>query len=274
MSKKHQEEEGKENSERWLLTYSDMITLLLALFIMLYTMSSIDAKKYNELSGQLNTQLNPSKAAAQETTAGETVKGLSGSFTILGSSASAQLAQNALKPVQVKVTDLQQELADLIQDNNLNAYASVHEEERGIVISMVEGMLFDSGSATINGEANAILNELVQVANSVDNYIRIEGSTDNVPIHTAQFPTNWELAAARAINVAKVLVAQGVDPSRVSAVSYGEYRPIAPNDTEENKRLNRRVDIVFLDAKLDMSEAGMEDDKPANEKAADQPTAG
>ena len=112
MSKKHrEEEEGKENSERWLLTYSDMITLLLALFIMMYTMSSVDAKKYNELSAQLNTQLNPSKAAAQETAAAETVKGLSGSFTILGSSASAQLAQNALKPVQVKVTDLQQELA-------------------------------------------------------------------------------------------------------------------------------------------------------------------
>ena len=274
MSKKHQEEEGKENSERWLLTYSDMITLLLALFIMMYTMSSVDAQKYNELSSQLNVQLNPSKAAAQETAAGETVVGLNGSFSILGSSASAQHAQNALKPVQVKVTDLQQELANLIQENNLNAYASVHEEERGIVISMVEGMLFDSGSATINAEANAILSELVQVVNSVDNYIRIEGSTDNVPIHTAQFPTNWELAASRSINVAKVLVAQGVDPSRVSAVSYGEYRPIAPNDTEENKRLNRRVDIVFLDAKLDVSEAGMEDDKLVNQKAADQPTAG
>jgi chemotaxis protein MotB len=119
---------------------------------------------------------------------------------------------------------------------------------------LVEGLLFPSGSANINKEAVSTLEDLANVIKSVDNFIRVEGSTDNVPIHSAQYESNWELASQRAINVAKLMIDQGVDASRISAVSYGEYRPVAPNDSEDNKQLNRRVDIVFLDASLNVYE--------------------
>ena len=122
------------------------------------------------------------------------------------------------------------------------------------MVSLVEGLLFSSGSADINDNAVSTLDELAGVIKSVDNYIRVEGSTDNVPIHSAQYESNWELASQRAINVAKLMVDQGVDASRISAVSYGEYRPVAPNDSEDNKQLNRRVDIVFLDSSLNVYE--------------------
>jgi chemotaxis protein MotB len=151
-------------------------------------------------------------------------------------------------------SQLYQRIQTLISANHLSAYVSVHSEERGIVVTLVEGLLFPSGSADINDDAAAKLADLAAVIKSVDNYIRIEGSTDNVPISSSQYTSNMALAFYRANNVRDLFLNQGVDRSRMSVTSYGEDRPVAPNDTEENKRLNRRVDIVFLDASLNASE--------------------
>ncbi len=267
MSKRDAHEEGKHEggSERWLITYADMITLLLALFIMMYAMSSVDADKYAELSKMLNQTLNPSTQVGTGTGTGNgTGTGMgTGGFlegTLIGISGQTDqaLASVGLNTKTINVNDLQKELNNLINTSGLNAYASVHKEDRGITLSLVEGMLFQSGSADINPSANEVLSQLIVIIRSVDNYIRVEGSTDNIPIRTAKFPSNWELASQRAINVAKMLVSEGVDPSRISVVSYGEYRPVAPNDTEENRKLNRRVDIVFLNQALDKYEAGNE----------------
>ena len=101
-----------------------------------------------------------------------------------------------------------------------------------------------------------MLTNIITIVKAVNNYIRIEGSTDNIPINSSRFPSNWELASQRAINVAKLLIDQGVAPERISTVSYGEYRPIAQNDNDENRQQNRRVDIVFIDLDLSVYEAG------------------
>ena len=106
------------------------------------------------------------------------------------------------------------------------------------------------------GVVDGILYQLIDIINSVRNYIRIEGSTDDIPIHSARYTDNWDLAADRAANVARVMMAEGVDPKRISVISYAEYRPVAPNDSEENRQLNRRVDVVFLNSELDVYEPG------------------
>jgi chemotaxis protein MotB len=125
-----------------------------------------------------------------------------------------------------------------------------------VVVSLVEGMLFPSGSAEINDDAYEILYQLIDIIQSVQNYIRVEGSTDDIPIHSARYYDNWALAADRAANVARVMKETGVDPKRITVISYGEYRPVAPNDSEANRQLNRRVDVVFLNSELDIYEPG------------------
>ncbi len=262
MSRRHDDEEHKkENSERWLLTYSDMITLLLVLFIMMYTISKVDVQKFDALAEQLGIVMNPSTQASSSGSTGSDSRETDGSFSFEEYAAASATEESEATPspsaaVQLKFDDEQLlgKLEILIDKDGLSDYVSVHAEERGIVVSLVEGLLFKSGSADIYKEAVNTLNELASVINSVNNYIRIEGSTDNVPIHSTMYSSNWELASQRAINVAKLIIDQGVDASRVCAVSYGEYRPVAPNNTEDNKQLNRRVDIVFIKTELNVYE--------------------
>jgi chemotaxis protein MotB len=152
--------------------------------------------------------------------------------------------------------ELQQMLSILVQSKDLQSDVSIKLEARGTVVSFQEVLLFSSGSATVSEEGRAVISKVAEIIETVDNYISVEGSTDNVPMSNGQFSSNWELASQRAINVTKLLIEDGVDSSRISATSYGEYRPVAPNDTNENKAQNRRVDIVFIDPSLNEYQAG------------------
>jgi chemotaxis protein MotB len=221
------DEHKKENSERWLLTYSDMITLLLVLFIMMYTISKVDVQKFDALAESLGIVMNPSTKAAASGSTGSDASESDGSFSFeqYAMAAATQDADATPSPtaaVSFNDDQLLSKIQSLITKDGLSDYVSVHSEERGIIVSLVEGLLFPSGSANINKEAVSTLEDLANVIKSVDNFIRVEGSTDNVPIHSAQYESNWELASQRAINVAKLMIDQGVDASRISAVSYGE----------------------------------------------------
>ena len=268
MSRRQGHEEKHGNHERWLLTYADMITLLLALFILLYSISNVDGQKFQELAQKFGEYFNPSLLTIGD---GSTGTGEPGAST--GGSGGEEPGDSAgisgtsttppplfffpAKPGEgIDLDELQMKINDLIERNGLTSFASVHSEDRGVVLSLVEGMLFPSGSAEINDEAYVILYQLIDIIKSVENYIRVEGSTDNIPIKNAHFKDNWELAAERAANVARVLEAEGVASERITVISYGENRPVAPNDTEENRRLNRRVDVVFLNSEFNSSEAG------------------
>jgi chemotaxis protein MotB len=261
------EGEGHANSERWLLTYSDMITLLLALFIMLYSISNVDVAKFKALAENLNAFFNNGQSVTIDTD-----KSSGGKDYVISSSSSptdviSSLPSNAPTAStadqnngNIKMDETSQQILDklnaLILQNGIQATVSVHLEERGVVVRLEEGLLFPSGSAEINATANDSMNKIAQIILTTKNYIRVEGSTDNVPISTSQFPSNWELASQRAINVAKLMITDGVQSSRISVTSYGEFRPVAANDSEANKQQNRRVDIVFLNQNLNMSEAG------------------
>lgn len=148
----------------------------------------------------------------------------------------------------------QDQIMDLVQQYGLTASVSVMMEERGTVISFGESLLFAKGSANINETAKEMMTKMAEIISTTTNYIRIEGFTDDVPINTAQFPSNWELASQRAINVLKFLLTGGIAPERLSAMSYGEYRPTVPNTDEVNRKQNRRVNIVILSSKYDIIE--------------------
>lgn len=265
---KEDDDHEKDNSERWLLTYSDMITLLLALFIMMYSMSNVDVAKFKALAESLSAIFNNGQAYQVSTDAGAesgnqltiTQSTSSPDVNVFLPKPSASASASAQNNGKITLDETTQQVADklnsLIVQNGLQASVSVHIEERGVVVRLEEGMLFPSGSAQINTSAIDSMNKIAQIMVSTKNYIRVEGSTDNVPINTNQFPSNWELASQRAINVVKLLISDGVDPARISELSYGEFRPVAPNDTDANKQQNRRVDLVFLNQNLNLSEAG------------------
>ena len=259
-------EEGHSSSERWLLTYSDMITLLLALFIMLYSMSNIDTEKFKALAQSLSAFFNNGSTT---NVAAEGGSGLASGFEMPETSTGTDQfyisqpsggedaeASPGATPSESSPQEIAAKLNALIQATGIANSVSVHIEERGVVVRLEEGMMFPSGSATINQTAVDTMNKISEIIKSTTNYIRVEGSTDDVPIQNGQFASNWELASQRGINVANLIIQSGVDPTRISVTSYGEFRPVAPNDNEANKQKNRRVDIVFLNQNLNISEAG------------------
>ncbi len=218
--------EAHDNEERWLLTYSDLITLLLGLFVILYAMSKIDAGKYAEF-----------------------VNAMEGVF---GSPKGVMTGQGGV--VQAPMPSVQSERQKIIDELRSAMHIEEHKlpititvNERGITVHIMEEMLFASGSAVIISSSLEELDSLARALQGLRNDIRVEGHTDNVPINTETFPSNWHLSVARAVNVGYYLIQHhGLNPERVSVVGYSEYRPLVPNDSPENRARNRRVDIVIL----------------------------
>lgn len=209
------------NHERWLLTYADLITLLLGLFVILYAMSKIDTKKYNEWVAAFEGIFGKSQATLQR---GIGDKGLIEGIT-----------------EQMRIQHMLQ------QALGLNDKISFSIDERGVTVHIQEELLFPSGQADLKGSSFITLDSLANVLHRIPNDIRVEGHTDNVPIKTAKFPSNWHLSVHRAMNTGFYLIEKHqTNPDKLSVVGYGEHRPIAPNTTAEGRALNRRVDIVIL----------------------------
>lgn len=224
---KRLEDESKPNHERWLLTYSDMITLLLIFFIVMYTISNINAAKFSQIASSLSKTFTGTDYVIGQYNGTSFVQGNSGEKNSLG--------------------EIEKQLNGFIKDNNLQGMVTSYIDERGLVISLQDSLLFDLGSADVHSAEKGILVKIGDMLKTLPNHIRVEGFTDNLPIHNNKFDSNWELSVIRATNVVKILVNEvGIEPQRISAVGYGEYRPVVPNDSEEHRRLNRRVDIVIM----------------------------
>jgi len=234
--KKHEE----EASEAWLLPYSDLMTLLLALFIALFAISQTDQTKLQQLAQAFTAAFNmggpsffdnagPNMSLQRQIISSED----------LGNAAYIQENQN--------LEDLKEELDAYIQQNSLEDQLSTQLEEEGLMIRIKERALFPSGSAELVAESQRIGPIVAGLLAAVPERVLISGHTDTDPISTAQFPSNWELSSVRAMTFMKYLLSINSDlnPARFSAIGYGEYRPIAPNDTAENKQQNRRVEILI-----------------------------
>ncbi len=235
-----QKEEKMETAGmmRWLLTYADMITLMLALFIILFAMSNISRVKVQEFAKQVSAGFDNPWSVNQPPNGG----------------ANAQQSFDSSSNVPA----IQKELEKFVKDNHLQQQVQVHMDRRGLVVTLLsDKSYYDSGSAQLRPEAHAVLDGIDGILKKNSNLIRVEGFTDNIPIHTSLYPTNWELSTARAVNVARYLVERdGMNPTRLSAAGYGEYKPRNTNSTEGQRQQNRRVDIVLLNATLSNAEKG------------------
>jgi len=265
MARKQKKPEKEPNHERWLITYSDLITLLMIFFIIMYSMSQINAAKYAAVANSLSVVLSGQAMSVLETQGPSLAQGISGQQLPEGDNKNPS-QQGELQEVKKKIAEFieaedakagqQQSQAGQEGTNaKLSDQITITEQERGLVISFKEALLFPSGSDILTPKAHDII---VQVGGSLldlPNYIRVEGHTDNLPISSGKFPSNWELSLMRAANVLHVLSGEaGLPSDRLSAVGYGEYRPLVPNDSEANRAINRRVDIVILKKKYDYFE--------------------
>ncbi|MCL2461963.1 MAG: OmpA family protein [Defluviitaleaceae bacterium] len=260
MFRRGHDQEKPENHERWMITYADFITLLMVFFIIMYAMSQVDATKFQELAQSLNIALTGGTGILDQNNG---VIGPGGQPNTPGPDATpTPTPYPSYNPTGTDaeiqgMENLERQLKDYLAEQNISNDVSISIDERGLVISVNAAILFALGSADINQGAEAEIAQIGAALKELDNYIRVEGHTDNTPIRTARFYSNWELSAARATNVLRLLMDRsGIPPERLSAVGYGEYRPLADNSTAEGRAKNRRVDIILLSSKYNGLEAG------------------
>jgi chemotaxis protein MotB len=240
MSRRQAHEEEHENHERWLLTYADLITLLLALFMMLYAMSVLDLRKYQAFQEAFTQGMGGHKTQANDI-APETDDPIAVPSATPVSDSAKNLDQEELKKLKKR---LEKQLADA----GLKDEVQLELQSRGLVMNVVSGVLFDSASATLTQQGEALLGSLEVVFASIGNQLVVEGHTDPRPIRSSIFPSNWELSTARATAVLRDLIKEGIRDTRLSAAGYADTRPRASNATEAGMSRNRRVDIVILAA--------------------------
>ncbi|HHV98214.1 MAG TPA: OmpA family protein [Clostridiaceae bacterium] len=244
--RKKSEESG--GAAEWLLTYSDLVTLLLTFFVMLFSMASIDQHKFKEVAYSMRSSfLNISGGDKLLANPGEAVLPIpygtdfidtSGNEISSGDEDSSQLED-------VKLQNVKAQVEKAIEKHNLKEYVNIIEEEQSLILRLDSVILFDLGKADIKASGKEILKELGGMFKELDNEITIEGHTDDLPINTMLFPSNWELSTKRATNVVVFLIENcGLDPKKLTASGRGEFKPIMPNDSPENRQKNRRIDII------------------------------
>ena len=275
MGRRHQHEEHA-NHEAWAIPYGDLVTLLLAFFVVMYAMSSVNEGKYRILSDSLVAAFRGSPRTLQPVQVGEKSVGSGAdiNMTIVQQAMLDGQPRSMLEPSPLQVSDVvsqgarhasetqyeaehtsaammelesvaaevEQAMSKLIRDQMI----VVRRHGVWVEVEIRTDILFPSGVAKLSPEAQNILKQLALTLKPFPNAIRVEGHTDNLPIRSAAFTSNWELSAARAASVVHLFTDSGLDPHRLAIVGLGEYRPAYPNDTEQNRNLNRRVLLVIL----------------------------
>jgi chemotaxis protein MotB len=246
-------EEEHENHERWLLTYADLITLLLALFMMLYAMSVLDLKKYEAFQEAFTQGMGKhvhSLPGAGDPPNGQKLQTQPGAL-IGKPDPSPSPISDQLKPVldEDQLKKLKEKLDHEIAITGLSDQVQVSLDPRGLIVNVVSGVLFGSGDATVTKNGSALLKSLGVVFQTMSNPLVVEGHTDPRPISSAQFPSNWELSTSRATAVLRSLEsASRIQADRLSAAGYADTKPRTSNATEAGMAANRRVDIVVIAA--------------------------
>ncbi len=226
---------GHSSGERWLITYADLITLLLVFFVVMYAMSQVDKAKYEKLKDSLSKSM--------------TVVGAGGrDDTIIQGGAGVLPQENViLAPEQLEFERIAKDVEQMAKEAGLEGQVETTLDKQGLVVSISNAGFFEPGEATLRGEVVPTLDRIARMLKAADHDLRIEGHTDNIPISTPKYPSNWELSAVRATTIVRFLVERhSLAPRRLSAAGYGEYYPKVPNDTEAHRAQNRRVDIVVL----------------------------
>ena len=226
-------------SPAWMTTFSDLMTLLLTFFILLFSMSSISDSKFDQASASMSLAftgkdgLLPEETTVVPTNSGKTEE-------IEGVEATGD-------EIPPELVEMYEKMETELKEQGMEGNIGIKIDSEGIYLDIKDSILFTSGSAEIVGSGKETLDNLAELINQVPNEVIIEGYTDNVPMSNEQYASNWELSTSRAVSVLRYLSEEKqVDPTRLSARGYGEHQPIAPNDTAENRAENRRVNIVIL----------------------------
>jgi chemotaxis protein MotB len=255
------EPEKHANHERWLVSYADFITLLFAVFVVLYAMGQSDKKKVEEVMQAIQQSFGMSTAGA---TAPKVNVIPSQEITVIPSLkpeikiapvGRARSGQAKARAEEKDFRQIKSSVEAYLVKQGAQSKVTLEITRRGLIVSLKEAGFFNSGQATIKPEAYELINTIAEVMTQYNNPLRLEGHTDNVPISTAQFPSNWELSTARATNGLKYLLKNfDVDANKISATGYAEFRPIADNATPEGRAKNRRVDLVMLSGEAEHGE--------------------
>lgn len=232
MAKKKHEEH--ENHERWLVSYADFITLLFAFFVVMYSISSVNEGKFRSVSDSIKAALNPIVSPAST----------SMPFTI-GQNKAVKIDPTIESVKEPAMRRLRQIIRSLKEETHIEVITLKELTNGDIVLTLPDTVLFRSGESTLRPEAHPFIQAISDVLIELDRHVRVEGHTDNVPITTVQFPSNWELSATRAVTVVRAFLEQyGVPADHLTAVGHADSRPLTDNLTPENRAKNRRVEIV------------------------------
>ncbi|QAR32386.1 flagellar motor protein MotB [Geovibrio thiophilus] len=229
MSEKKKSCDCEKGSPKWMTTFTDMNMLLLTFFVLLVSMSTLDKKKILESLGSFQ-----------------------GSSGLLSGSRNEVSAQNIMTRINVidqtgsSNAQTAETLRDYVKSANLSDVVSVIETKKGVSIRVLDSLLFAPGSADVQGEAIPFLRKVGTVIVDSPYYTHVEGHTDDTPSRSARFPSNWELSTARSVSVVRFLITEGVNPQSLSAGGFGEFHPLLPNITDENRARNRRVEINLV----------------------------
>lgn len=230
--KKRRIQSKASGAPRWMVTFSDLVTLILVFFILLFSMSQIDNVKFQSMANSFRQQ-----AAFDENPS-----------IVPGDYPNEQQQAGG----QSDLDELYEKVQSFLKENSLEQTADVTRDERGVVLVLNEQFLFGSGESELMPVSYPFLDGIGALFKDLPNMIKVEGHTDNVPIQDERYPSNWELSSARSSSVIRYFVEEhSLSPGRFMAVGYADTRSIAPNSSEENRRKNRRVEMIIMDPDLE-----------------------
>jgi chemotaxis protein MotB len=236
------------NHDRWLVSYADFVTLLFAFFVVMYSISAVNEEKYKAFSSSLETAFNEKNRQLKEISAIQAAAQANAAISaaepnpVLEEVATGFDLANEKKQLAL-VSDLLTESLGPLVDKNL---VSIKKKDYWIELELNSELLFLSGDAELATGAKPLLQKIAKEFKMLPNAINVEGHTDTNPISTPEFPSNWELSSARATRVVQEFIKEGIDPVRLSAIGYGQYHPVADNETEEGRFKNRRVVVLLI----------------------------
>ncbi|MEW8188968.1 MAG: flagellar motor protein MotD [Candidatus Thiodiazotropha endolucinida] len=261
MSKRRKRKQEHVNHERWIVSYADFITLLFAFFVVMYSISSVNEGKYRVLSQTLTEAFQENSRSVDPIQVGEinrnsgNMAGLDQDNALIqteqiqgpGTYQDPGLVMDRMPSNETqRLSFLAATIEDMLSDYVDQELVDVSFTEDRVIVNMKDKMLFPSASAHLSREAVKALRSISRVLNTVPNQIQVEGNTDNRPINTKEFPSNWELSAARAASVVHLMTRMGIGAQRLSAVGYAEHRPVADNGSESGRAKNRRVSLIIM----------------------------
>jgi len=237
----HRKEEHEEHhDERWLVSYADFITLLMVLFVVLYSMGQVNVEKYKQLAESMRTAFTLGGASQVVDSQINQAGGTSEDGT------SKPIVVPGIPEGPTQSEEVAGQLTAMLSSQNLGNQVSVQTNIEGVLISLSEKLVFANDQSDLPPDSLQVLNTIVEMLRPIDNKVRIVGHTNNIPSTNPLYPSNWELSLARATSVAKYLIGSGIAPERLIISGQGEYAPVFENDSDEHRNLNARVEIIIV----------------------------